>query len=187
MPKIKMLEDYFLSPFTDSEDKEFAKHQIRGLRSVMKSVAGRKGYNFRNVRVNLEGIKTSLWPEYYEDVFGIRNYGIDSKGKIRYVDTEILITKLPFKERNKSKVEKEIEAWRNIGKNGGKLEHKLSGIIAIASLGLSIFFLLPTLTGNTIGNLNPTFSNWIGGVLFISGLIGAFLALRKNNLKYSLP
>lgn len=41
----------------------------------------------------------------------------------------------------------------------------------------AIIFLSSNLTGNVIG-LNETTSNWIGGVLFVIGLVGAFAYFR---------
>ena len=36
------------------------------------------------------------------------------------------------------------------------------------------------ITGNVVGNLNQTSSNWIGGILFIVGLFGVFFYFRKR-------
>lgn len=46
------------------------------------------------------------------------------------------------------------------------LIRKLSSTIAIISLFGAMFFLSSNITGNVIGSLNPTSSNWIGGVYF---------------------
>lgn len=53
---------------------------------------------------------------------------------------------------------------------------------AVAIIGLlgGVFFLSSNLTGNVIG-ASQTSLNWIGGVLFIMGLVGAFAYFRKKN------
>ena len=60
------------------------------------------------------------------------------------------------------------------------LGSKLTSIIAIAGLGLGVFFLSPIVTGNAVSSLNQTNSNWIGGILFLVGLVGAFTYFRKR-------
>ena len=62
------------------------------------------------------------------------------------------------------------------------LDSLLSLIISIAGLGAGIFFLSSNLTGNVTGNLNPTSSNGIGIILFIIGIVGAFVYFRKNRI-----
>lgn len=61
---------------------------------------------------------------------------------------------------------------------GGKSQEGVAGKV-LASIGIAgllggLYFLSNNLTGNVISNLNQTSSNWIGGVLFIIGLVGAF-------------
>lgn len=60
------------------------------------------------------------------------------------------------------------------------LEKKVAGIISISGLGVAIFFLSSNITGSAIGSLNQTSSNWIGGILFVVGLIAGFFWLRKR-------
>ena len=50
---------------------------------------------------------------------------------------------------------------------------------AIIGIIGGIFFLSSNITGNVIG-LNQTSSNWIGGVLFLIGLVGAFAYFKKR-------
>lgn len=59
------------------------------------------------------------------------------------------------------------------------LEQKVTSVISIGSLVISIFFLSSSLTGNVIG-LNQTSSNWIGAGLFVIGLIGAFAFFKRR-------
>lgn len=57
---------------------------------------------------------------------------------------------------------------------------KTVGFSSIILIVGSIFFLSFNLTGNVIGSINQTSSNWIGGVLFLIGLVGAFAYFRKK-------
>jgi hypothetical protein len=61
--------------------------------------------------------------------------------------------------------------------------HGLEGMAkttAIVGILGGIFLLSSGITGNVIGSLNQTSSNWIGGALFLVGLLGAFLYFRKR-------
>ena len=54
------------------------------------------------------------------------------------------------------------------------------GAVAIVLICGAMFFLSGNLTGNVIGSLNQTSSNWIGGVLFVVGLVGAFIYFKRR-------
>lgn len=80
-----------------------------------------------------------------------------------------------------------ITDLKKIGREAGEelaqsknLENKVLSVIAIAGFWAGIFFLSPIVTGNAVGNLNQTSSNWIGGILFIVGLISAFVYFRRR-------
>ena len=45
---------------------------------------------------------------------------------------------------------------------------------------VGIFFLSPSLTGNAIGSLNQTSSNWIGGILFVIGLVASLIYFKRK-------
>ena len=60
------------------------------------------------------------------------------------------------------------------------LEDKVTSTIAIASLAISILFMSSSITGNVISSLNQTSSNFMGGVLFLIGIIAAFVYFRKS-------
>ncbi|MBI2632005.1 hypothetical protein HYW75_03305 [Candidatus Pacearchaeota archaeon] len=64
----------------------------------------------------------------------------------------------------------------------GKLEKAVSTLILIF-LGNSLFFVSSNITGNAIANLSQKSSNWIGGVLFFIGIIGAFFYFRTKRSK----
>jgi len=60
------------------------------------------------------------------------------------------------------------------------LEQRVSAFIGIAGIGASLFFLGSSVTGNAIGNLNTTSGNWIGIVLLLIGIVGAFWYFHKK-------
>jgi len=51
--------------------------------------------------------------------------------------------------------------------------------IAIFSFGASLFFLSPVLTGNAIGTLTNSTTNYLGAGLIVLGLIGAYFWKKK--------
>lgn len=63
---------------------------------------------------------------------------------------------------------------------GDGLEEKLTSIIAISTLALSILLSSSKLTGLAVGGLNQTNLNLTGGLLFIIGLIASFFYFRRN-------
>ena len=73
------------------------------------------------------------------------------------------------------------EELTNISPKKQKLEQKISGTIAIISLIGSLFFLGSNITGNIIGNLTKTNSNWTGIILLSIGLITGFSLAWVSN------
>ena len=71
---------------------------------------------------------------------------------------------------------------RFVKEKGESLEKKLISIISLMGLGVGIFFLSPTLTGNVIANLTTKTSSIIGVGLFIVGIVGTFIYYKKNIL-----
>lgn len=61
-----------------------------------------------------------------------------------------------------------------------RLEQKANIASAIIGICGGLFFLSSNITGNVIGSLTKTFSNSMGVMLFILGLIGAFLYFKKK-------
>jgi len=53
-------------------------------------------------------------------------------------------------------------------------------IITLVGFGASIFFLSPSITGNSIANLNITDSSWMGVVSFVLSLFLGFFWIRSN-------
>lgn len=62
----------------------------------------------------------------------------------------------------------------------GNLEKKVLSIVATLGILSGLFFLSSNITGNVVGNLNQTSSNWIGGILFVIGLIGGYFFVRRK-------
>ena len=62
-----------------------------------------------------------------------------------------------------------------------KSRRNLAIVGAFIGLIGSILFLSSNLTGNVIGSsLSQTSTNWIGGALFVIGLIGAFVYFKRK-------
>ena len=75
------------------------------------------------------------------------------------------------------------EYAKDWAKKHGGLENSLTtatAIISGAAFLLSFLFISSSLTGHAISNLNQTSSDWIGGILFVIGLIGFFIVFLKN-------
>ena len=53
-------------------------------------------------------------------------------------------------------------------------------MIGLVGFLLSLFFFLPTLTGNSISSLDNGDSNLMGVILFVLGLLGVYI-WRKNS------
>ncbi len=89
-----------------------------------------------------------------------------------------------FKNKNHRYQESEvlgIEAeLHDPSKSRKSLETTISATAAIIGILGGLFFLSSNITGNVIGNLTNSTSNWIGAELFIFGLISAFTYFRKR-------
>jgi len=67
------------------------------------------------------------------------------------------------------------------GATKGGLERGIvSSIIAIAGLGVGLFFLSSNITGNAIADLSVKSSSFLGAGLLIVGLVAGFFWLRRN-------
>lgn len=77
----------------------------------------------------------------------------------------------------KKEIRKYVEKHSSEEQEKGLAGKVMNVIGSIALLG-SLFFLYPNLTGNIIGNMNSSGSNWIGAILFILGL-GLFVLESK--------
>ena len=60
------------------------------------------------------------------------------------------------------------------------LETAAAGIIGIAGIGASLFFLFGNITGNVIGNLTQTNSSVIGACLFVIGVVCGYLYFKQK-------
>ena len=59
------------------------------------------------------------------------------------------------------------------------IERKVGGAFAIIGIVGGLIFLAPTLTANVVGNLTNSTSSWIGGILFVLGIVGAFFYFKR--------
>jgi|SRR3989344_2243032 len=68
--------------------------------------------------------------------------------------------------------------WRFVKKKS--LEHHASAVIGMGSLLVSILFLSNSITSNVIGDNIISTSNWIGAILFLVGIVGAFFYFKRK-------
>ncbi|MBR9701666.1 hypothetical protein GOV13_01965 [Candidatus Pacearchaeota archaeon] len=61
---------------------------------------------------------------------------------------------------------------RNPSQKG--IEDRVIPVLASLGLIVSIFFLSPNITGNAVEDMAQNTSDWIGGILFVLGLIGFY-------------
>ena len=78
--------------------------------------------------------------------------------------------------------EEKTEIERNIW-----IPKRISVTTSIIGIVSGIFFLSPNLTGNVVGNLNQTSTNFIGGGFLILGLVAGFFWFKKSGKKDSKP
>jgi len=111
--------------------------------------------------------------EFNPDFYFPRNYGLDAKGNVRYLDLHILWEKLPFAKRKNG---------QRLAKSSIKnsLEGKVTSIIAISGLTLSLLFFSSSITGNVIGNITNSTSNILGAVFLLVGIVGSFFYFRNR-------
>jgi len=134
--------------------------------------------NFQIVSEQLDGKKR----EKYTNAFLKRLDRIMSNLKPDKSEDRDLITYISQFEKN---IEGDIKGHKKSG-----LED-LSAFIGISSFILSLFFLSSSYTGFVIFDLNNNYSNNLGLILFLVGLIFSFLYFkeiktRSCNLKYGL-
>ena len=110
-----------------------------------------------------------------------RNYGLDDNGRVRYIDVDILLDKLPFAGR-KSNKEINKEDW-NRKERRRNLERKVLPVTVVTCFILSLFFLSPNVTGNTISNFSQNSTNILGVTLFIVSVLIGIFSLRNKELK----
>ncbi|MEK6928299.1 MAG: hypothetical protein AABX11_07745 [Nanoarchaeota archaeon] len=72
-----------------------------------------------------------------------------------------------------------IEARQEFEKKKS-LEGKVTSVISIGGLLGGLLFLSSNITGNVIDNMTNSSLNWIGGILFIIGLIAGFVYFKSR-------
>lgn len=92
----------------------------------------------------------------------------------------------------KAEAKKRVASYKRLGREIGEeikqeqrkkqgLEGKVTSVIAISGLALSLFFLSSNITGNAIGNLTNSTSNYIGVIFLLLGIVGSFFYFRNRN------
>jgi len=160
-----------------------------------------KGETGRAVRESLVN-PNRIWPMFDVNSY-ITRYGdesvwnLDGNGAVMAFDENIYErygTKSPgFRRHKHGKAGLEIiSRFKKLGikagntlqvHQNGNLENKITSVISIGSLLISILFFSSNITGNAIANLPQTSSNWIGAILFLFGLVGAFFYFRAGRTK----
>ena len=93
------------------------------------------------------------------------NYGIKHKNSIKASEEA---------QRQAERLKKVLEGrWHGLE---GKI---VASILTLGFFTLSIFFINPNLSGKVISNLTQNTSSFIGVILFIAGLVEAFVLFRK--------
>ncbi len=185
VPKLQDLDSYYESIRRSSgdnrEELNSLKYDSQDRSWAMESEAKKFGYHYSDP----ENPRTS---GINEDTLESFNYGVDSKGVVRYFDKHVLKAKLPFKGRRKSDLEIQLEDYSNQHKNTETDVNKIISSYKERALAVAviwflsgIFFFSTNITGNVIGLSNVT-SSWIGGVLILIGLIalGFWIKNRKR-------
>lgn len=77
-----------------------------------------------------------------------------------------------------SQISNDIKEYleRNLTQKG--IENKVVSILTVIGFTGALFFLSTNITGNVIGNLTNTTSNWLGGILFVLGIVGVYFWRR---------
>jgi hypothetical protein len=112
-------------------------------------------------------LKAKEWAKRMADAFYI-----DNDSKSAGLNAESMYRAAGM---DKESMKKRLETKRK-----QNLEGKTSGIIGIVGVLGGIFFLSSNLTGNVIGSLNQSSSNFIGIGFFLVGLVGAFFYFKKR-------
>lgn len=131
--------------------------KLRGIKQVLRD--GRRYEDFSHEKINFRGkVRKSKEGVFYNSSVKPLDYIHDLK---------------------QAGAEAGQELKKELQKKSKNLEHRLETSIVISLLG-SMFFLSPNITGNVIGNLNQTSSNYIGVTLFILGLIASFAYFKRR-------
>ncbi len=133
---------------------------------------------------NIKKLETILFHKRF-----LKKHGITSDEIKKYKNTfkkrvgRVLKNAVEFA-RNKE-TQEITERMLNYAKKEGLIDYKKTGLeksLAVISLGAvvaGLFFLSPNLTGNVIGSMTKTNSNFLGVGLFMLGIVGTFVFKRK--------
>ena len=150
---------------TKNREKNYKKEYDEKVEDIEKAESSTSSSEYKeDLRKSLNEIK-SEYDRYY------------NKNELRAKEKECL--------RQAERLEKVLKGkWkglRGVVEEGSEKTARIA--VATASIiGLlgGIFFLSSNLTGNVVGNMTNSTSNWIGGILFAIGLVGAFFYFKKR-------
>ncbi|MBS3094780.1 hypothetical protein J4474_03875 [Candidatus Pacearchaeota archaeon] len=110
----------------------------------------------------------------------LKDRGVDSHRKPRESILEKFEPSSPIVIPPKKPMERGIYNW--VVSAYRKFKDSNYVVLGLGILGLvfSFLFLSNNLTGNSILLVNQTFSNFIGGLFFVFGLMGIFFYLKKR-------
>jgi|SRR3989344_3668846 len=156
MPKIKMIKK-------NSKVKQNIYDQQRRIMNAIEDTAISYGYS------SIREIGDRFYSNFHRDIEALRNYGVDKEGNLRYVDSQVLMGKLPFKGTVLS--ESEIKRLSEKYDKSSGLEKRV--LIFVGSIVSGIILSISSLntTGSAIGTLGTT-QGLLGIFLFIFGLVG---------------
>ncbi len=173
-----------------SGDEQSAHYSVVDTKREIKEAARSKGYDYTHFISTTSGTRRDERGEFSGDLNDYVNYRFYRNGGVAYIDAEILTTKLPFKGRKEAHMEfmsrrNREEFMEERRKEKENLEKriekpKMSVLISWVSLISSILLVSFNLTGNVIANSPNVTLNWVGGVLFVIGLIGSLVYFRKR-------
>lgn len=173
-------------PGHKKEDERLPEHKANTVKYRIQRIARERGYDYHNFTFTVDGPIWDQKMDFSTDMNYNSNYRFDKDGRCYYIDSEILEEKLPYKNRKKSHVRiisEMNEEEFNKRRHTSSLENKLTSVILISSIVISVLFFSSNITGNAIVNLPKTSSNWIGAILFFIGLVGAFFYFKTRRTK----
>ncbi|MBU0894727.1 MAG: hypothetical protein KKF48_00490 [Nanoarchaeota archaeon] len=118
--------------------------------------------------------------QIFEDVL-LTNFKTYHQGLATLIGRSIEVGELSSKKYTE-KLRKEAKDAIERGSKGG-LTSKLSLIMVFFGFLVSIFFLSSNFTGNIIGNLSNSGSNYLGIVSLVIGLVGVYLWKKKQKTR----
>lgn len=171
--RIKSGEEGKYSLGSTEHTRYFLTNELSGFNSRMNNggfskAADREAWKIRNALVG-NNYLTKKEKTKYLDMFNKRiergvNYLEKHPSEMGFKEMGVLL-------KYSNQIERDIKKSSDIG--------KFFAVLSIGSVLAGIFFLSPNLTGNVIGNLAKNTSSIFGAGLFVLGVLGAFLTLKR--------